>query len=800
MFQNYFTVALRHLSRGKFYSFINIFGLSVGIACAILIVLFIRDEATYDKFHSKSNSIFRIGVEVWTAPEKLEAGMGQSSLRIGPALKENLPEVHSYVRIRERYEDVQLNDRVTSLPIMHTDSSFFSFFDFPLIYGNPKTALAQPDNIVLTEKAAINLFGAADALGKTVGYGLNGVFKPMLVTGIARNCPDNSSIQFQALIPMAIPQQMLDDPFSWVNATVNTFLFLDPNVDKPALEAKIKRVYEKGASEAIKRILDFGGTEVFVNRLQPLGDVHMSTMFKAEGGGVGKGSSTALSYLLSGMAAFILIIACINFLNLTVARSVHRAKEIGIRKVIGSQGRQLMLQFMGESTLLCVVAFALGICLAAALLPLFNDLVNKHLSIFYIVNAGTISTCLGLLVLTAAIAGFYPALLVSKYDPIDILYHRFKLAGKNYLQHTLITIQFTISALLSVATIVIYLQFNFLTTYDLGFDYHDVVAVGKKNITQQDIRLLRQELMQDPSIEAVSANGGSGMDARIKSDSQMFFFFDAIDASYFPLFRIPLVAGRNFEAGSTADSANAIVVNESFVKKAQWKDPIGEELHMHPFQGVKRKVIGVVKDYHNVGLHQAIGPQAFLCTQRPDYNLRYNAFMIRIRPGTETHSQAAIEKTFRKLFPLNAFSSSFIDDEYTARYQSEEKWKNMMLFAAAITITISGIGLFCLSLLTAEKRRKEISIRKVLGAGVSSIVALLCNAYIKLVVIALVIAMPLSYYLAGMFLNRYPYRIEVGPWIFIGAGSAMVILTLTTVGLQSIKAALANPADALKSE
>lgn len=799
MLQNYLLVAWRTIRAGKFYAFINIFGLAIGIACSLLIVLFVNDEASFDKFHSKADSIFRIGVEVWIA-DKFDGGMGQSSIVAGPVLKETLPEVLSYVRVTERREDILLNDRVTSLPVMHTDTSFFSFFDFPLLHGDPGTALAQPHSIVLTEKTALNLFGVTDVIGKTVGYGLNGTFQPMQVTGVARNCPDNSSIQFQALIPMKVPDELINDPMTWVSFTVNTFLLLDPNIDRVTFEAKVRHVYEESAEEAIKRIRAFGATEVFVNRLQPLSDVHLSTLFKAQGGGVGKGSSTTFSYMLSGMAVFILVIACINFLNLTVARSVHRAKEIGIRKVIGSQRRQLMLQFMGESSLLCLIAFALGMGLAAGLLPLFNDLVNKQLSIFYLVSAEAISACILLITITTVIAGFYPALLVSRYNPVDILYKRFKLAGRSYLQHALVTIQFGIAALFTVATIVIYMQFNFLTTYDLGFNYHDVIAVRKKKITQQDVRLLRQELIHDRSIEAVSANGASGMDGRTRSDSTMFFFFDAIDESYLPMFRIPIVAGRNFESVSPLDSASAIIVNESFVRKAQWKDPIGEELHMHPFDGVKRTVIGVVKDYHNSGLYQGIGPQAFVCTESPIYNLRYSSFMIRIKPGTSTHSHAAIEKAFRKLFPLSPFASSFLDDEYAARYASEQTWKKMMMLAAAITITISCVGLFCLSLLTSESRRKEISIRKVLGARVGSIVGLLCNSYLKLVTIALVIAMPLSYYLAGMFLVRYPYRIDLGPGIFIGAGTTLLILTFSSVGFQSIKSAVANPVEALRSE
>jgi putative ABC transport system permease protein len=798
MFRNYFKTAFRNLRRNKVYSFINILGLSLGLACAMLIMLYVKDEVSYDRFHKNVGSIYRIVNKNVKPDSSVENINGFSGYFQGPKFAAGVPEILHFVRYRENYRDLKTGTDIKSQQVFETDSVFFSAFDFPLVSGNPKTVLLQPNAVVIAEDIAMQKFGTTDVIGKTLLFKNEDKFEPYVITGVSKKCPQNSSIKFDMLMPLKVSRQDETNNENWFNFFMNTFVVLAPGANVQAVEAKMKTVYESDAQETIKMIAEkYGVTTKAVYFLQPYTDMHLSTNLSASNGLAGA-SNPVYSYILTGIAVFILLIACINFVNLTVARSVKRAKEIGIRKVVGGDRKQLIMQFLGESFILCSVAFLLAIALVQLALPVFNQLSNKALSIAYLFDVKLVAGYILLFFITGFLAGFYPALVLSSYNPVQTLYSRFILAGKNYLQKSLVVLQFTLASFLIIATLTIFSQFRYLTTQSLGYDDKNLVIIEKWGIKRQEAKLLKDQLMKNPNIlDVAPKNGGSwGTGAKINGETQIEFAYETVDETYLPMMKIPVVKGRNFSKDFPSDSTHSVLVNESFVAKAGWKDPIGQEVNFWYNEGEKYTVIGVVKDHHYEGMGRKIGVQLF--TMKPGND--YGKAIIKIKPGSETASLAHIEKVFKNLFPINPYSYKFKDQENLKNYEEEEKWKQIMLLSAILTIFISSIGLFGLSVLAAEKRTKEIGIRKVLGASVGGVVTILSKDFLKLVTIALLIAIPFSWIAANKWLESYPYRISLSWWMFASAGILVVLIALVTVSFQAVKAAVANPVKSLRTE
>src|SRR5690348_16783458 len=454
------------------------------------------------------------------------------------------------------------------------------------------------------------------------------------------------------------------------------------------------------------------------------------------------------------------------------------------------------MQFLGESFFLCTIAFAFAIILVQMMLPMFNHLSNKALSIAYLLDAKLIGGYITLYIATGLLAGFYPALVLSGYNPVQTLYGRFNISGKNYLQKSLVVLQFTLASFLIIATFIIYAQFNFLTKTDLGYDDSNLVIVNKSNLTHTDAAVFKNELLSNPDIVGVSIKNAGvwGTGTKNAVGPTVYFAGETVDENYLPLLKIPLIAGRNFSPAFPGDATQSVIVNESFVKKANWKNPIGETIRMLGSSNQIYHVIGVVKDYHFASLTKKITPQLFTM------NGSYGTYYIKIKPNTATASLQWIQKTDQHLYPLNPYSYTFKNDENQLQYADIEKWKQVILFGALLTIFISCIGLFGLSVLSAEKRTKEIGIRKVLGASVGSVVTSLSLDFLKLVLIAMVIAIPLAWLAAGKWLQKYPYRIQMSWEIFAAGGLFVIIIALITVSFQAIKAAMANPVESLRTE
>ncbi len=799
MFKNYFKIALRNLQRNKIYSFINIFGLSIGLACSMLILLFVKDETSFDQFHKNVNNIYRIVLKSKFNGQEREGG--NTGFLQGPRFAQNVPGIKTFVRFQKGTEDMKTGSDVQSQQIFRVDSNFFSVFTFPLKYGDPKTCLTEPHSVVFSEDEAKKQFGTTDAIGKIVMLKDDSIFVPYKVTAVAKRCPQNSSIRFDVLLPFKESDAEAKNNDSWFRYFLSTFVVLDNNANLQTVQQQMQRYYKSNASSAfavmLKKLgLDAANLSMDSYFLQPFADMHLNTKLPANNGLSGA-SNPSYSYILSGIALFVLLIACINFINLTIARSVKRAKEIGIRKVVGGNRKQLIKQFLSESFLLCFIAFALALFLTKLVLPLFNTLANKELALSYLLDRKLVTGFILLFIFTGFLAGFYPALVLSGFEPAKILYNRFNLSGKNYLQKTLVVVQFMLASFLIIFTFVIYLQFDHLTKAKLGYDDTNLVLVNE-NANHINDAVFKNELTKNPNIIGVSAMspGYWSPTARDATNSLLQFAYETVDENYLPLLKIKVVAGRNFSTAFPSDANNSVLVNEAFVKMAGWKNPIGEALNFTFDSSKSYHVIGVVKDYHYASLYKNIGPQ-LLMMKNSDL---YGTFYIKIKPGAESETLEFIKKTFTQLFPLTPYSYTFKNDDNIKQYADVEKWKQIILFGALLTIFISCIGLFGLSVFSAEKRTKEIGIRKVLGASLKNVVTTLSADFLKLVLIAMAIAIPLAWVAASKWLEKYPYRIQISWWIFVSGGLLVIIIALITVSFQAIKAAMANPVKSLRSE
>lgn len=796
MLRNFLKTTFRNLARNKVFTSINIAGLSMGLASAMLIILFIKDEYSYDRFHQNAQQIFRIDRKITRSNGEI-ATSGYSGYFHGPRFSAGVPGIKTFVRLMQGTADLRNGQNVFAQEVHYVDPGFFQVFSFPLLYGDKLTVLQQPNTTVISESMALRQFGKADVVGKTIQLKVNGKFEPVVIEGVAADCPANSSIKFDMLIPLRVSPEDENNNENWFSFFLNTFVVVDPHTNMASINEGMQKVFEADAKETIRKIketyhINDPGVSFF---LQPLTDIHLSKKAPAEG--LSDAGNPVHSYMLSGIAIFILLIACINFINLTVARSVKRAKEIGIRKVIGSDRKQLLLQFFGESFILCSIAFALALVWVQLALPLFNSLSGKSLALSYLLDSKLVAAYLTLLLLICLSAGIYPSLVLSSYNPVQVLYNRSGgLTGKNILQQSLVVIQFSLASFLIIGTLTSSSQFDFLTTQHLGYDDNNLISVQHWGTDHTQASLFKNELLKHPSITGVAPKnyGLMGNTVLVENERQINITNENIDTGFFSIMKIPFIVGRNFS--TPADESGSVIVNEAFVKAAGWQDPIGKQVRSFEKSQAPLTVIGVVKDYHYRPLTSKVEPQIFTINPTADFGI----FYIRIRPHTETESLSVLANTFKALFPLSPYAYAFTKDDNARNYAMEERWKRILRFSAVLTIFISCIGLFGLTVSAAERRVREIGIRKTLGSSTSNIIMLLSGDFLKLVVISLIIAIPASWYMASKWLENYPYRIQLGWGIFILASIIVVALALVTTAFQSVRAALANPVKSLRTE
>lgn len=794
MIKNYFKIAWRNLTRNRVFSLINIVGLALGLSSCMLIVLYTKDEVSFDRFHEKKDRLYRL--QVTFADEKGTSTIGSTNAIHGPTFKQEIPEIEEVVRTQSNSFVIKKDNELFNQSALFADEGFFNVFTMPLVAGNPQTVLSDIHSIVLTERTAEKYFNTADAVGRTLDLKIGDGFETFTVSGIARNCPENSSIQFETVLPFKFQETKGWTDTEWMGFYMNTFVLLSEQARYAAVAPKFDQVFARKAVHELNKMKDSQQKIHF--GLQPFMEVHMDSELSELRNGLGQGSSPIYSYVLSGIALFILLVACINFVNLTVARSLNRAKEIGIRKVAGSKRTQLIAQFLGESLLLAFVAFAFALALTRFVLPTFNVLANKQLALSYLFDWKLISIYTGLFLVTGFAAGFYPALALSGFSPTQTLYNRIGLSRKNYLTQGLVVFQFALSVALVVATLVIYSQFEYMTNKDLGYSDENLVVLplGRGGPGKPTFDVIKQELQNTVGIQSVAGFNGhyNGTGAKIR-EKNIGFGYIGVDDDFLTTLEIPLVQGRNFSKSFPSDPTQSVIVNEAFVRAAGWKDAIGQEVYFE-WKQEKLRVVGVVRDYHYASLKETIEP--LLLTQDPAYRL--GTLLVKLDSKDIPTTLRAIEKIFRKHIPLMPFEYAFEDVTNLKKYEKEARWKQIITLAAVISIFISCIGLFGLATLNAESRLKEIGIRKVLGASVARIATLLSTDFVKLVLLSILIAVPVSYYAAASWLQDFPYRIELSWGYFALAAILAVAVALLTVSFQAIKAALMNPVKSLRSE
>lgn len=795
MLRNYFKIAFRNLLRKKVYSAINILGLSIGMTCCMLIFLYVNHELSYDKFHTKADRIYRLVTDIKTPTETINIPI--TSAPMGAYLKKDFPEVEEVVRTYDRGVLLQTDQhQYQEDQTLFADASFFDVFDFPLLRGNAGTALADPFSVVLTEDAAKKYFGEQNPVGQSLR--MEGAYD-LTVTAIVSNVPSNSQIQFDILISMSTLLEKLDREKAeeWSTFGFYTFLLLQEHTNAETLEAKFPGFIEQhiGGMKEDKMFYS-----LFV---EPLSRVYLHT----NRGGPVIGSLSNI-YFFSIIAGFILLIACINFMNLATARASERAKEVGIRKVIGALKRQLTAQFLSESVLLSLFAFVLASIFAELLLPAFNQLSGKTIaeSIFYGDNNLLLLFLLALGV--GILAGIYPAFVLSGFQPVTVLKGRFSGSGRGLLlRKGLVVVQLAISITLIAGTAIVYTQLDYMRSQELGFNKEQMLVINfrRDDKVMQQIEAIKHSLKSHPQVLSVSASSStpsqsnSGAYTNIENpggemqSSNIDLY--SVDFDFLDQYQIQVVAGRGFSRDFPTDSTQALILNEAAVASYGYSSPqeaIGKRFSQWGREG---KIIGVIKDFHTRSLQQQIRP----LTMRVAYNA-LKLISLHIEGKDIPNTLAALEQQWAALVPHRPFEYFFLDEAFDKQYRNETRFGNLFICFAGLAIFIACLGLFGLVTFTARQRTKEIGIRKVLGATVANVVALLSKDFLKLVMIGFLVAIPVAWYALNSWLDNFAYRIDVGVGVFLLAGLAAVLIALATVSWQSIRAALANPVDSLKDE
>jgi putative ABC transport system permease protein len=795
MFKNYMKIAIRNIKRHKGYSFINIFGLAVGITCCILIFLWVQDEFSYDKFHENGNNLYLVGTH-----QRLGSRTATSSgtpPALGPAFKEEYPEIVNSVRFCNgphalifAYGEKRLREYVEAV-----DGSLLEMFTFPLLQGNPKTALTKPHSLVMTERMAQKYFNTEDALGKIIRVENKYDFE---VTGVLKNLPHNSLLQFDCLVPIQFLKEHWNAPNhlnTWYNFSFTTFVQLHESASPQEVEEKTAGRINKGHPD---------------DDVKPF--LRPYTKLYLYGLGTGGGRITRVR-MLSLIAVFVLLIACINFMNLTTARSGNRAKEIGMRKVTGALRWDIIKQFYGESILMAFFSLVIAVLLVILLLPVFNNMTGKELTFNPSHNLSLILGLLGTTLLTGLVAGSYPALFMSSFQPVKIMRDASGLGSKSSLfRKILVVLQFAISVALIIQTFVIFKQLKYMRNRELGFNREHLVYIPVNGALKQHYEAAKQELQQVPGITQVSltsrtpllfGSSGTGWDWEGKSSEidPMIRYF-CCDFDFVKTFEMEMVQGRFFSRERTpaaSPQSGQLVINEGFARIIGEENPVGMRLSHGPYHGT---VIGVINDFNYWPLYYRSGPLIiFYKTYDPSPGHHFYRYIFaRIRPDNVPQTIASIEKIYKKFNPEFPFTLRFLDDDYSQLYRSEEQAGEIFRYFAILAVLISCLGLFGLASFLAEQRTKEIGIRKVLGSSVQGIIFLLSKQFLKWVAVANIIALPIAWYLSYRWLQNYPYRTITGVWVFILTAALTLVIALLTVSYKSIKAARSNPVDSLRYE
>lgn len=787
MFQNYLKIAWRTLYKNRLYTGINIAGLSLGMAACWLITLYVWNELTFDQFHQRVDSIFRVITRFKMTDS--DDGLAVSSAEVGPQLQQTYPEVLKIVRFKSvPVATIRNGNTLTNEgDVYQVDKSVFDVFSYNLLSGST-TALDKPHSLVLTQQLAVKYFGTVDPIGKTLQLNK----QPYTVTGVLQNLPANSDLKFNILLSWQDAPPTAEDVF---DTSCFTYLLLSNKTQAASFQRKLAQFDQAQVAPRVKA-LGLGNDINIKHQVQPLAELHFVDGLFDD---TPKGNRLYL-VVFSIVAAFILLVACINYMNLYVVQATKRQKEVGIRKIMGAGKRQLVSQFLGEALLIMLISSILSLGVMSVVRPLFEQLTATPLSF---PNWALIAGGLSVLAIVGILTGLYPAVFLSSAQPVTVLKGQAYGMGRQWTRRSLVVLQFTISVILIVGTLVVRQQTNYLRSKNPGFTKDQVllVSVPPEESIRKKMRILKATLAQSSRIDAVSlglspiANEAKAGIIREKNGqrTEQLVFCAHIDEDYLNLLHIQLRAGRNFNPAISSDKQRAVLVNESFVNWMGWRmdQAVGHTVKTATSDSLNQQVIGVVRDYHFTSLHNPIEPIILYYQQGNPLHV-----LVRLKPS----DVEVVQSAWSSLVPEYPFEAAFLDTSFDEQYQREEKGELLLKWFSALIILLSCLGVFGLVAFTAEQRTKEIGVRKVLGASVVQIITLLSKDFLVLVLIAVVVASPIAWYAMNWWLQRFAYKIAIDGWVFVWASLLAVGIALITVSFQSAKAALMNPVKSLRSE
>lgn len=790
MFRNYFSIALRQIARHKMHTALNLAGLSVGLAVCLLLFMWVRDELAYDRFHTKADRIHRalwkarFGDNEWTLP--------LCPVPLAPALEREFGEVEKATRLTPGGFTLRFgNEYVREQNALWIDEDFFDIFSVQAISGDPKATMANPDGVVVTEATALRYFGEQNAVGQTLTTNDG---KKLLVGAVVRAFPAQSHLQFDFLRPIKTRPFLEERKEQWGSAACYTYFLLKPGMDAGVLQGKLQNwVQQNVAGE------DYGKGQNYTSfPFQALTDIHLHSHLETE---ISPNGSMAYVWIFGITGCFILLLACINFINLSTARAATRAREVGVRKALGSRRSSLVGQFFAESFVHVMLATGLAWLLAQAALPWFNEFSGKTLTMQTPYLPALLAA---LTVVTTLLAGAFPAWVLSAFQPVKVLKGQVTAASGrrwDWLRQGLVVAQFTISTVLLIGTMAVRGQLNFMQQKRLGFDKDRVLVVSRAGGLGNNLDVFRQKLLESAAVEQValaSSLPGREFDSTVFSPEQPSNYTETsltyawVDADFVPALGLRLVAGHNFQSGVASDSAGCLI-NQAAAKRLGWPDPVGRELTMGGFPS--GRVLGVLEDFHYQSLHHAVEPIVLKLTPWP-----LGTVAVRLRPDRTAEGVAAVQAAWRELAPTAPLAYTFLDEDFQKLYAAEQRMSRVFDVFAVLAGLIACLGLFGLTSFIALQRTREIGIRKVLGASVTGITGMLARDFLKLVALAFLIAAPLAWWATQQWLQDFAYRMDVSWWMFLVAGALAAAVAVLTVGFQSVKAALADPVRSLRSE
>ncbi|HRE68441.1 MAG TPA: ABC transporter permease [Cyclobacteriaceae bacterium] len=803
MFKNFLTVAVRSILKHKFYSFINIIGLVIGMTCCLFIYIYVQDELSYEKFHKDYQNIYRVGLHGKIAGQEIFTST--SCIPLGPTMTTEIPGVEEMLRVIPTFRSREVplrNDELVFLEekVIYADSNFFSFFTFNLVEGDANTILREPNSIVLTENLAYKYFPNTEAIGKTLLVGNDKT--PMKVTGIAKEPPANSHLKFNAVISYSTIEKEIFQ--GWTGNSIQTYFKKSPATSVAGINDKLENMVEKYVGKEMEiglgiKFEDFrkqGG--IYSYLAYPLEDSHLKSMFQDD---LEPSGNITYVYIFSGIGVFILVLACINFMNLSTARSAGRAKEVGLRKTLGSQRGQMIGQFLSESFVYGFIALFISIAVSFLLLPKFNLLAGKQLSLQALTSPGFILIAFLLVLCVGILAGSYPAFYLTAFSPTEVLKGKVRAGMKSKgVRSGLVVLQFAVSTFLILATVVVYKQLNFMQNKNLGLDKQNVIVISGTNRLGENRKTFK-ELVEGQSGVTVSSytnntfpgvNNTTVVREKGKENDHLVGLYYG-DWDHLEVMKFELKEGRFFSRDIPTDTL-AAVVNEAAVREYGFQNPLEEELT--DFSGEipqHVRIIGVVKDFNFESLRSSVRPIVIRLTDQS------RQFMIRYE-GDPVKVVSAIEAHWKSLAPGEPFQYNFLDQNFDSMFRAELQLRNIFITFSSLAIAIACLGLFALAAFTTEQRTKEIGVRKAMGASVFGLTLLLSKEFTQLVVLAIVPALVGGWFVSRWWLTDFTYRTDLSIWVFIGCGVAAILIAWLTVAYQSVRAARSNPVNSLRYE